>query len=405
MGFLKGLGKAAGEFMNQDIDETLSYHTKQQVLIQHWVLGFIENAVRFVVFVYVMFYVLWYDKGYLDSEAATGSTSTMVSGNAVATSFVGTPVTRYFEASELTYPYLENGYVFISTKISSVDQKRGVCEDESRSCATDADCSQDVGAVCSENKFCVEPSWCNDKSSAVSFKPETDMLKIWVRSTMYFLQLERLRAKRFFYSNKQDEPVMFPAPGSNTFTVRDLLLLCEPPVRYEEVAELGAAIEVQVIWKCYVDSPFGCQPAIRARRVDSLFDYDGTGFEYAHVHRTGPDERVKETRSGIRLYVKTVGLGYMFSFPITIFKMSTGGSLLVFAPIIADLAMLHFFKYSKRYRARKFIITPDFDFIYDLQEFEPEEGDEDDDIVHETENEEWLRQREDEDGDRDWWAR
>lgn len=391
MGFLKTAGSAVSGIFNQDLDSLLSYNTRQQVAIESWVLGLVEKLVFFVIGMYVMVYVLWYQQGYLEVEVATGSTITFVSGDTVARSLSGSSVTRYFAASELVQPQLENGNVFISTKLDSIKQKRDVCEDVSMPCQSARDCTPGVGASCSEANFCVEPSWCSDHSSAASFKPAIDLLKIWVRSTVNFIALAKNGAKRTFYSNRQDKTIMYPEKGFNTFAVRDLLLLCDPPVRIAEVSELGAAIEVQVRWKCLVDSPFGCLPKVSARRMDTLLDYDSIGFTYSEAEHMGPDERIREERSGIRLYIKTIGEGYKISLAQTILKMSTGGSLVLLAPILADFVMTRYMRGSKKYIARKFIISPDFDFINNLEEIDlDEDNDEDDDMLFDTEQEAWT---------------
>lgn len=384
------------DIFNEDTDHVFSYNTKQQVMIQHWLLGFTENAVRLAIAAYVMIYVLYMNQGYYEIESSRGSTVTYVSGSAVANSLVGTPVSRLFSADEITYPVLENGNVFIATKIDSHDQNKGVCEDPEKPCLSADDCSKDIGAKCSENGFCVEPSWCGSEKGALSFKPETADLRIWVKSSIEFFSKGTGTAKAS-YSNKMDRPVMYPEPGFNTFTVRDLLLLCDPPTRYEEIAELGAAIEVQFYWLCVSGSIFHCQPKLRARRVDTMFDPDNIGFLFSWAIYKGPEQRLKESRRGIRLYIKTVGDGKRISIQTLIFKMSTGGALLVLAPIVADLVMLHCMSKSRRYRARKFIITPDFDFMNEIEDSIEEVDQDDEELMNEHEDEEWRKQMDEDD--------
>lgn len=281
-----------------------------------------------------------------------------------------------------------------STKVDTYDQTRGVCEDIDKPCVDANDCAKDVGATCSENGFCVEPSWCADGPMGVSsFKPETADMKIWVKSSIEFWTKA---TKKAFYANEMAMPVLYPEPGFNTFTVRDLLLLCDPPVRYEEVAELGAAIEVQFYWACRTDGLFACRPKVRVRRVDSVFDPENIGFAFSQPINTGVDKRIREQRRGIRFYFKTVGRGTKISLESLIFKMSTGGALLVLAPIVADIVMLRCMAQSKRYMARKFVITPDFDFIHDIEEDDGDtHQDDDDDMMDEQEDEEWKKKIDD----------
>merc|ERR1719265_1932043 len=158
--------------------------------------------------------------------------------------------------------------------------------------------------------------------------------------------------------------------GRNTFTVRDLLDRCEPRVRYEEISELGAAIEVQFVWDCNVNRD-KCVPHIQARRVDSIFDPNNIGFKFSYPRYTGVDKRNLITVRGIRFYIRTLGTGQMVSISAIILKVSTGLTLLGLAPIIADLMMIKCFKgRSELYNARKYDVSPDFSDIFDKQDAE-----------------------------------
>merc|ERR1719235_724848 len=168
-------------------------------------------------------------------------------------------------------------------------------------------------------------------------------------------------------------------------------MICDPPVRYEEIAELGAAIEVQIVWKCNVDG--SCVRKPRARRVDVLMDEDKIGFQFTWPFYTGEDQRVENKMSGVRFYFRTVGTGFKVSLAAIIMKCSTGIALLGFAPIIADLIMVNCFKLSKKYAARKYVYSEDlsdyFDRLAEMQDGEEILGDDDQEAEDEHEDEEW----------------
>jgi len=310
---------------------------------------------------------------------------------------------RYFPSDELTYPGLERGNVFVATKVIITQQERGVCEDQTMRCHSADDCSKDVGAECTPNKLCKEPSWCpvivDGSPQEEVYKLNTAEVVIWVKSA---IQFALLNPGKMFHESMT--PVMFPEPGFNTITLRQILLECSPPVRYEEVSELGAAIEVQWVWNCNVDFPT-CTKQMVARRLDVLLDEQHIGFRFGWPFYTSPEDstsnspqRELKLMAGIRLYFRTVGTGQKISIAMIIFKCSTGLALLGFAPIIADLMMLNCFKLSKKYTARKYIYSQDFsDFFDDLPESD-EEGDMDaDEVEDEQEDEEWRRRMDEED--------
>ena len=266
--------------------------------------------------------------------------------------------TRSFSVEELTFPNLENENAFVATSVKIEKQRRGLCEDLNRPCETDADCfgggfgsyPQSSSSSCSSKKFCVERSWCTEGSSsgsggsggsgasallqteteaetehtetgALALKtgteaeqstgntpttpseiykfPQAADVHIWAKSTIQFY---KLRSDQIFGADKLGEgeksgPVLYPNEGFNTFTVRDLLQMCDPPMMFEEVSELGAAVEVQFLWNCAVGSTSArlskpCAPEVRARRVDSRLEENDVGFSARLVgtqeHSIGP---------------------------------------------------------------------------------------------------------------------
>lgn len=256
-------------------------------------------------------------------------------------------------------------------------------------CHDDSDCHSHAEGRCTENHFCEEPSWCPVEPSEKAEVYELDMsnMLIWVKSSIQFVKLnEGLKHKRVFMSESPEEPGprQFKDPRQriangldpgNTFSVRDLLLMCDPPVRYEEVAELGASIEVQFIWNCNVEHE-GCDVLINARRVDTIFDENNIGFGFAIPQYTGNgNERSIGNARGVRLFFRTVGTGRKLSWTSIIMKISTGVALLGVAPILGDLMMLKVFSLGKKYHARKYEYSEDFsEYFHELQKKREETG-------------------------------
>lgn len=375
----------------------LGYHTKQQVNVLDRILGTTHYIIQLGIAVYVVVYIFIIAEGYVELEGSIGLLAVHASGDALGVSS-GAQMTRYFPVDEITYPGLENGNLFVATKVETVSQKRGVCEDKNMHCTKNEDCSLDVDAECTENKLCKEPSWCEvgkENAQPEVYKLDTSGIRVWVKSAIQFVELDKEKV----FINKLEEPIMYPKEDYNTFTVRDLLMICDPPVRFEEVAELGAAIEVQMVWKCNVEG--SCHRAPRARRVDVLMDEDKIGFTFSFPFYTGEDERVENKMSGIRFYFRTAGTGYKVSIAAIIMKCSTGIALLGFAPIIADLMMINCFKLSKKYAARKYVYSEDlsdyFDRLASMQDGGEELGDDAQEAEDEHEDEEWRRRMDEED--------
>jgi hypothetical protein len=260
---------------------------------------------------------------------------------------------RYFSADDLTQPGLENGNIFVATRQKVHKQMRGYCEDPDMPCMTDADCTPLGEGVCTEKGLCKEHSWCNVEKEPEIYEMESDKVQIWARSFIQFVQL----APEKLFTTEWDHPG--PKPET-TFTVRQLLLMCEPiPVNYEEVAELGAVFEVQFKWDCKVGAD-QCKPAITTRRLDTTFDPDNIGYAFQITETIDGDNRLQNDVRGLRFFFRTSGTGKKVSVSATITVASMSATLLSFAIVIADLLLTKVFALRLKYIARKFENTPDF---------------------------------------------
>merc|ERR1719253_358314 len=266
--------------------------------------------------------------GYLLYEQARGIASTSVYGDVLATAS-GQTVARYFSADDLVYPPLENGNIFIATKLEIQGQKRGNCEDETMVCESVEDCSiPPKGASwkpeCSPTGFCKEPSWCAEGTSE-KYSLDVGHFQVWIRTAIQFYKLNLMlpeKERQTFGSRAlYPTPKLYGGPGGegdiadyNTFLVTDLLNMCSPPVRIEEVSELGAAVELQFQYDCNVeDVPAKCPPQILARRIDAVLDQDhiGYAFSYPLYDEADPDKRQLYSVRGLRFYIRTSGIGEM----------------------------------------------------------------------------------------------
>lgn len=345
----------------EDTDRLLSYYTKQQVNFLDRKLGLTYYTCCVCIVAYIVGYMFIYKKGYLQYEYAKGAVATHVYGDALAVSS-GKLATRYFSSEDITYPGLENGNVFIATRQTVHNQKRGMCEDSAMPCHRDDQCTKNGGGRCGKNGYCIERSWCSHDKPEI-YEIETANMQIWARSSIQFIKI----APEKVFSTESDNPL--PQRGYNTFTVSDLLLKCEPlPVRYEEVAELGAAIEVQFIWDCPVKRKDPCKPLVKARRLDTIFDPDNIGFGFSYPEYVDKDNRMLNEVRGVRIFFRTTGVGWMMSLAATITKASMGASLFALANIVADLLMTKIFHLRSKYNARKYENTPDFsEYMEELQ--------------------------------------
>lgn len=372
---------------NVDQDKVFSYDTRQVVRIKDRYLGCTLNVLYFGIMLYIALGVFWWGEGYLSYDQARGGIATHVKGDTVATG-TGPGGVRYYSAEDITYPGLENGRIFVATRETVTKQKRGICDDKDMPCEKDSDCTVALGGTCSEHGFCHEAGWCPIEGEEPTYYDlNTGEMQIWIKSFVHFALLDRENQKdpmsaEFTSMTTGNQgmkrPFIFstitknhsrPERGYNLFSVNELLAMCKPvPVRFEEIAELGTTIEVVFSFACDVRYQT-CKPEMKVRRLDLLFHPERIGFSFDRADYVSDDERVRHHMRGVRIFIQTVGRGSMVDLNALVMKFATTTSLLCVAPIIADLLMLHCFQYAKRYRARKYDISPPMEpYLKDLDE-------------------------------------
>lgn len=356
---------------SQDADRTLSYFTRQQVNFLDAKLGFTFIFLNVAILGFIVGFMLIYSEGYKRFEQARGGAVTHVVGDAVAISS-GRPGTKYFGVEELIYPGLENGNVFIATRQTVHRQTRGMCMDPDVPCLTNADCTVHGQGTCGEMGLCIEHSWCDVDEDADGkldkpeiYEMEVDKTQIWVRS---FIQFVKMMPEKLFST---DASHVGPNKD-NTFTVRQLLLMCEPiPVNYEEVAELGGVFEVAFRWECNVKRD-DCKPDIDVRRVDTILDPDNIGFGFKYAEYVDDGHRMQNEVRGLRFFFRTSGVGKKASVSAAITTFTTSIGLLGLAIVISDLLLTKVFSNRKKYNARKFENSPDFSEYIEALEIKKE---------------------------------
>lgn len=179
-------------------------------------------------------------------------------------------------------------------------------------------------------------------------------------------------------------------------------------MRYEEISELGAAIEVQVQWNCEVDlGKFSdsCEVEISAKRLDDVFNKINIGYGFNYAEYISETERVVQEVRGIRFFLRTYGTGSRISISGVILKGSTVTALLNLASILVDFVMLNFMRRKKRYHALKYVESDVQEYLtavhHKLGKVSDTQQESTDDLdKHEEkqmkEEEEWLKRVEEE---------
>lgn len=116
---------------------------------------------------------------------------------------------------------------------------------------------------------------------------------------------------------------------------------------------------MQFWWDCNVKAE-QCNPEVRARRLDTVFDPDHIGFGFSYPEYIDEQTRLVNEVRGVRMFFRTSGVGKKVSISSSITKASMGASLFALAQILADLLMTKVFSLRKKYLARKMVLSMDF---------------------------------------------
>merc|ERR1712232_987597 len=100
-----------------DLDEVFAYKTVKVVKMLDRRLGFLFYSIQLLIVLYIVVFVMIVNKGYLASELALGQVHIRMIGSTYA-KVDGANVV--YDAIDLRQPSIENGAVFVTTKIEAV---------------------------------------------------------------------------------------------------------------------------------------------------------------------------------------------------------------------------------------------------------------------------------------------
>lgn len=230
------------------------------------------------------------------------------------------------------------------------------CESPKHNCTRDLDCDAGDPSVqtrCSNGR-CMRRQWCpaEEPGSAATETHYLDFEKVQLKfqSFVYFLRM-RLDVSTV----DEDDRVMYPVAGANTYPLHDMLRMAN--LRYDSLVENGAIIAVNSVFKCNMDSE-RCDTKIESVNVDTV-----TGFNHqvVYTYRQGnATKRDLYRMYGIRLVASAMGFGDKTSFVQLVLQLSSAISLAKFATTAADFVMTNLVPERTHYSKLQIIETEDF---------------------------------------------
>ena len=345
-----------------------------------------------VVFAYVVGFTLVAKKGYQATVPAVGSIALKVKGIASRPSPPGSNAPpELWDASDLTVDDATS--VFVATNIMRTEQARGVCpgthEDEacalpsgrhegeastecregavSRSGAQTGRCvpaSFSLGDEEMTRGACEVRGWCPGEPDADALAPLENVgnFTVFLRTDVRFPGMRDKFGRTFDVTNANGTE---PTPGWNLFTLDEILRM--GGVRYEDVKDAGADVQMNIYYDCDLDSALeACTPRMpfEVMRIDTADSALSHGYNArwlsAAKEAGGPafpkraDTRALVKASGPRIRVSITGVGRRFDLGQLTTVVGAGVALMGIATAAVDVLLLYVLPKRARYFGLKY---------------------------------------------------
>jgi len=349
-----------------DLDEVLKYKTFRMVVFLDARLGLLNISLQILIVMYIVCFAIIFNKGYIEQEQSFGQIEMTVLGK---TYFKQDDEHLVVDALDMVDPPLEQGALFIASRIENTKQTRDICGNSNHECTEDSDCDKNppvYTGTCLDG-LCQEMGWCPPMDTASEDTQVWDFehpenVTLWIKAAIAF---PKLAPNHIFTTMTDDKPVYEsenPDFG-NAYYLSEILEAANVPLIASKAN--GAMINVLMEWECEVDTGEGCaSPNLRANRLDVGLSQ---GFHFADAvykpdsdgHPTA-DVRFMSKQVGYRLIVSCKGTGRKVSLAAIVLQVSSGLALLGAAKGATDFLMLVVLPQKDFYRKYKEEETPNF---------------------------------------------
>lgn len=329
-----------------EIGELIGIYKPRLVRLQDIRVGVVYYGCILLICVYMLFHVLVLNKGWLETEYATGWNVLKVNNLPRSTSR-SDPWDLY---DGMTNPG-EMGGAFIPLRIVVTrGQSSGFCPSPAHPCKTAADC--DVGDEAIQRKECtggrcVRMQWCpaEDLGSA---QAEVHHLRVDSIALRIFNYVHFRRLGLDVSTMDEQDDVVFPKPRANTYLVKDLMHMAGFPPNV--TAKNGAILFLTAVFQCNVDHK-RCENKVEPRNVDTKAGFNHVVSQYYYDGKV----RKRDTYRmyGLRIIANTNGIGSRFSVPLLVQQLASALAMLQIASVLTDFVLLHCLPQRRLYYDKK----------------------------------------------------
>lgn len=357
------------------------YETQKVVKINSVKIGFTYRLIQLGIVLYVMFWVMYYEKGYQAFDEAVSGVTAKLKGIAFSNGTGSNMGTMVWDAADYVIPPQQRSAFFVMTNlVSTSGQSLGTCEEShdvaGADCKSDADCEsgrvmqsgsgiQTGRCIPSTRKanlnVCEIYGWCpteydilpkdNFLGNAPNF---TVMLKNSIEFPRYHVKRRNILGwmDKCFLStcryNPHDEKMKY----CPIFRLGDIMEYTEAVNK--QIWKRGGMVSIYIEWNCNLDyAEEQCLPRYTFRRLDDFDSPVGKGWNFRFSHHYLEDNVRKRNlikAHGIQFFITVYGRGGKFNLLTFSMNLGSGLALLGIATVLCDMIVLNITRKRELYR-------------------------------------------------------
>uniref|UniRef100_A0A5K3ETK8 ATP receptor n=1 Tax=Mesocestoides corti TaxID=53468 RepID=A0A5K3ETK8_MESCO len=367
------------------LDILFTYETPKMVEITNYKIGIFHRLLQLVIGVYVICWVIIYEKGYQVNDEVVSSTVTKTKGLMFDTwNSKNETFTLILDSADIVRPSLENNAFFVTThQIVTPNQTPGRCPGvltSKTSCLNDSDCKKLEISVSEAGiktgkciilqdgiGVCELYAWCPLENDTIvvnyDLNARFEMISnytVYIKNDIEYPKFHLKRRNRDAWESTKplgscrynpDHPVDKNCPIFKFTTIfKEVGLTPETLIR-------GGVIGIIINWDCDLDWGIdSCKPTYSFTNLDVLND-GSSGFNYRYALRYRQDGRIYRDlvkAIGLRFSIFVHGTAGKFSIIPLLLNVGSGLALLSVAPTICDIIILNIIGSKNVYKTAKF---------------------------------------------------
>ncbi|XP_018644460.1 P2X receptor subunit (AJ703803) [Schistosoma mansoni] len=305
-----GLKQCAREQMVKGIAVLFEYETPKLVQISNIKIGVTQRLLQLVILIYVVCWVMIYEKGYQENDIAKSAVTTKVKGVGF-TNFSHIPGIgmRSWDVADYIVPPLENNALFVITNLVKTErQSLSKCQESSwvpeAACYKDSDCKpyfiSHLGNGAHTGKCIIKPgndigsceiySWCPLENDTLPLGRKSFLFPMVYNYTLLIkndINFEKFGIHRRNIQNWASKKFLRTCLYNKTDPENRFCPIFQFGTIFEEanvdqsIFISGGVIGIDIDWKCDLDWDVQyCNPTYSFRRLDDAHAKIASGFNF-----------------------------------------------------------------------------------------------------------------------------